>query len=157
MLLRIKSTDSAAGVDPDYHMDNPSSILALTLREHRLSNDPLRLVWETFYNAGAFRSDRDFGYSIGAAYGPAIDSAKQGDWEIYYTWNSVEQESVISPVGQDDFLRSTNFRGQMIGWRRFLWDRVPVRVSFLSDEPILPINRSTETEWRARVDLTANF
>ncbi len=133
-----------------------SSIVALTLRDGVI-DAPFRFVWETFYNAGSFRSDRDFGYSVGALLGSAIDSSNQGDWEIYYAWNSVEQESVFSPVGQDDFLRSTNFRGQMFGWRRFFWDDAPVRISFLSNKPIIPIAGSTESEWRARIDLTANF
>lgn len=129
----------------------------LVFRIDSTNHHPLLFAWETFVNFGSFSNDRDTGYSVGLSYGPASNSSKQGNWELYYTWNSVEQESVFTPVGQDDFLRSTNFRGHMTGYRCFLWDNVPMRISFLSSKPIIPIGGSRETEWRGRIDLTANF
>ena|GEM_PF-6154850 len=114
---------------------------------------PLRAVWETIYNDGAVHKDQNFGYSIGMDYGPGIDGRTAGDWYFYYTWNRVEQDAVFTPVSQDDFIRTTNFRGQMFGYLVYLWENVDMRISFLSDTPI----GTNDTEWRGRIDLTATW
>jgi hypothetical protein len=80
------------------------------------------------------------------------------------TWQEVQQESVLTPVGQDDFLRATNFRGSWLGLDYFVRENVEASCWLLTDKPILPIhaggtvdlvNGSEETEWRLRSDMTA--
>ena len=130
---------------------------------------PVQVVWEGFHNTKSFDTRRDFGYSVGMQYGPAVTRSramKRGDWKVYCTWQEVQQESVLTPVAQDDFLRATNFRGSWIGGDYFVRDNVEVRCWILTDRPILPItaggeidlvNGTKQNEWRIRLDATAYF
>ncbi len=119
---------------------------------------PWQVVWEYFYNTQSFDAQRASGFSIGMQLGPAVRSQKQGAWKVYYTWNEVEQESVFTPVVQDDFQLASNFRGHWVGLDWFLWDQVELRLWVLSSKPILPIpGLPRHMQWRFRIDLTTYF
>ncbi len=117
----------------------------------------VQVVWEYFYNAQAYRGDLADGFSIGMQLGTAVTSRKQGAWKIYYTWNEVRQESVFTPVVQDDFQLASNFRGHWLGLDWFLWDEIELRLWVLSSKPIQPVAGSRESQWRFRIDLTTYF
>ena len=129
---------------------------------------PIQFVWEMFHNLESFDRDRDTGYTIGAQYGPAVfgRGRRKWDWKILYTWQEVQQESVLTPVSQDDFQRATNFSGNWVGLDIYPWEQIEVRFWLLSNKPLLPIdaqsnvdlaNGSTESEWRFRVNVSAYF
>ena len=119
--------------------------------------DTIQVVWEYFYNTQSFDADLADGFSIGMQLGPAVTSRKQGAWKIYYTWNEVRQESVFTPVVQDDFQLASNFRGHWMGLDWFVWDEVELRLWILSSQPIQPVAGSRQTQWRFRIDLTTYF
>ena len=152
----------------EFSVINPMLVVTADDQDPCSGFHPIQLVWETFYNSKAFDRDRDTGYSIGFQYGPAVNqqARKRGDWKCYYTWNKIEQESVLTSVAQDDWHRATNFRGQWFGLDYFVRDNIEFRFWFLEDHPILPINSrseidfvngTTQQEWRGRVDLTVYF
>lgn len=72
---------------------------------------PVQFVCEVFHNGRSFDASRDSGYSLGIQYGPALaaNQRRRGEWKVYYAWNEAQQESVFTPVGQDDWQRATNF------------------------------------------------
>ncbi len=153
--------DSAGRTDvfaSRFSIINPMLVVTYGNSEGSRLTHPIQFVGEAFHNTKSFDSGRDTGFSVGGQYGPALKSQrKKKGWKIYYTWNEVEQESVFTPVAQDDFQRATNFRGHWLGLDYFPWDNVESRLWLLSDKPILPINGSREEEWRARFDLTVYF
>lgn len=129
---------------------------------------PVQFIWETFHNFESFDDSRDSGYSLGFQYGSAVKKTgrKRGDWKFYYTWNKVEQESVLTPVAQDDWQRATNFRGHWFGADYYVRNNIELRLWILGDRPILPINSqsqidlvngSRQQEWRGRIDLTVYY
>ena len=129
---------------------------------------PIQFVGELFHNTKSFDASRDSGFSIGAQYGPAVlrQERRRWDWKLYYTWQEVQQESVLTPVSQDDFQRATNFSGNWVGLDIYPWDKIELRFWVLSDKPILPIdargnvdlvNGFTDSEWRFRMDVSAYF
>ena len=96
----------------------------------------------------------------------ATNDRNASEWKIYYTWKDVQQESVFTPVAQDDWQRATNIRGHWIGLDIFPRDNVEARIWILADQPIIPIDAnsridlaggSRKQEWRARFDMTLYF
>jgi hypothetical protein len=120
-------------------------------------HQPVQFVVEWFWNSRAFRRERNNGYSVTLAYGPAIKTTNKGNWKIWYAWSEVEQESVFTPVAQDDFFQATNFRGGFLGAETWPWERAHIRLWLLSTKPIIKTTGREKTELRARVDLTVNF
>ena len=118
---------------------------------------PAQFVVEWFWNSRAFQRERNNGYSVTLAYGPAIKTTNKGDWKIWYAWSEVEQESVFTPVAQDDFFQATNFRGGFLGAEIWPWQRSHIRLWLLSTKPIIKTTGREKTELRGRVDLTVNF
>ena len=118
---------------------------------------PVQFVVEWFWNSRAFNREDNNGYSVTVAYGPAIKTTNKGDWKIWYAWSEVEQESVFTPVAQDDFFQATNFRGGFLGLEIWPWERAHIRLWLLSTKPIIKTTGREKTEWRGRVDLTVNF
>ena len=135
-----------------------NSLLTLSWQPRRFPKlGTVQAVWEFFYNTQAYRSDLADGFSIGMQLGPAVTSRKRGAWKVYYTWNEVRQESVFTPVVQDDFQLASNFRGHWAGLDWFVWDEVELRLWVLSSQPIQPVGGSRQTQWRFRIDLTTYF
>lgn len=142
--------------DSKFSIVNPMAVLTYDDGDYDSGLQPIQFVYEAFQNTRAVNNNRDFGYSIGAVYGPAVTRSgrKQGDWKFWYTWNDVQQESVFTPVAQDDFQQATNFRGHFIGLDYFPWDQFEVRIWLLSDEPI---EGPQKEQWRTRADITVYF
>jgi hypothetical protein len=103
--------------------------------------------------------DRDTGWAAGVSYGRM---ASAGDWRAYYQWQVIEQDAVFSPLAQDDFLLSTNFRGHATGvlWR--LTDKINLHLWGLvagrdRGDPSSPTTDSESDQWRLRLDLDIRF
>jgi hypothetical protein len=114
---------------------------------------PVTLTGEYFRNLGA-DSDGN-GYAVGLAVG---QTKEPGDVRAYYQWQVVEQDSVFTLVSQDDFRRTTNFRGHVFGARCQVAKPVSVHCWFLVtrvDEPAP--GQSDDWEWKFRVDLDVTF
>jgi len=91
------------------------------------------------------------GYAVGAAVGKA---EKRGDVRIYYQWQALDQDAVLSVFTQDDFLRATNYRGHLAGLMVQVADPVGLHGWFLITRPEEPAPGEGEGyEWRLRVDL----
>ncbi len=149
--------------DSGFNIVNPMIVMTYDDGDECSGVEPIQFVYEAFHNEDSFDAQRAFGYSLGTQYGPAITrpSRKQYDWKVYYSWNEVEQESVFTPVAQDDFQLATNFRGHWVGLDFYPWDDVELRFWLLSSKPLEPITvggvTSDETQWRFRADITAYF
>jgi len=149
--------------DSGFNILNPMIVLTYDDEDECSGLPPFQFVYEAFYNTESFDPDRAFGYSVGFQYGPAVArrDRRRFDWKFYYSWNEVEQESVLTPVAQDDFQLATNFRGHWLGLDVFPWDDVELRFWLISAQPIIPITvggvTSDQTQWRFRADLTAYF
>ena len=75
--------------------------------------DELPVSLSVFYakNLAARSADNET-VSCGLSLGK---TEKAGDWSVFGSYQVVGQESLFSPVAQDDFLASTNFRGFRTG------------------------------------------
>ncbi|MCH8043521.1 MAG: putative porin [Planctomycetes bacterium] len=150
-----------------FNIINPMAVLTYDDGDECSGLHPVQFVYEAFQNTEAFSDSRDFGYTVGVQYGPAVTRSgrQQGDWKVWYTWQEVQQDSVLTPVAQDDFQLATNFRGHFIGLDYFPWDQVEVRFWALSDEPIVvdgafddpDLQPFKQQQWRGRVDITVYF
>jgi|GEM_PF-558752 len=97
------------------------------------------------------------GWAVGTAYGQTRD---QDDWRVYYQYQDIEQDAVLTPFAQDDFLRMSHFRGHLAGWqyqvRRdvqlHLWGLVTTRKTGI---PTAATERNHQ--WRLRADLNIKF
>ena len=144
--------------DSGFGIINPMMTLTLGTPDDASRYYPVQFVWEAFHNTRSFDPDRDTGTSIGFQYGSAVGKKGRagGDWKFYYTYSHVEQESVFTPIAQDDFLRTTNFTGHWLGLDIYPRDNVEIRFWLLGDKQIIPFN-GTGDEWRGRVDATIYF
>ncbi len=119
--------------------------------------EPLTLSAEYILNTRA-QVEQDQGWAVGASLGK---TRKRGDWRLYYQWQVVEQDSVFSPVSQDDFLFGTNHRSHVFGVNYQLVDKIGLHLWALASEldatsPGASPN-SDENQWRLRLDLNFKF
>lgn len=89
-----------------------------------LFGQPAALGAEAWKNLEA-ENDRDFGWAAGASAGRAKEA---GDVSARVLCQLVEQDSVFSPVAQDDYPFQTNFRGVLATVRVLLDPRVNVEL-----------------------------
>ena len=79
-------------------------------------------------------------------------------WYLFYQYQRVEQDAVMSIFAQDDFLRSTAFRGHVFGTKYTVSRTVSMRLWALSTEALTGADSmpAGESAWRFRfeVDLT---
>lgn len=115
---------------------------------------PIQFVGETYKNTTSIDPNRDYGYILGSCYGPAVNSTEKGAWKVYYNWTEIQQESVFTPVSQDDLQAATNFRGHIFGLVIYIFEDSDVHLWFLSDEPMDAVNGTEKAQWRFRVDIT---
>jgi hypothetical protein len=129
-------------------------IVGLTYDRWKL---PLTFSAEYILNTRA-RIEQDQGWAVGASLGK---TRKQGDWRLYYQWQVVEQDSVFSPVSQDDFLFGTNHRSHIFGVNYQLVDKIGLHLWALASalEATSPgaSPNSDENQWRLRLDLNIRF
>ncbi len=117
---------------------------------------PLRWTGEIYHNTAAYSSDVANGYVVGMAAGPAVLTQQKGDWQAFYLWTEIEQDSVFTPVAQDDFQVATNFRGHIFGGTYLVADQTDVTIWMLLDQP-MALAPGAGFEWRFRADLTLRF
>jgi hypothetical protein len=132
-----------------FEIFNP--ILALTYDGWAL---PVTISGEYIHNYRA-AGGKGQGYAVGAALGGA---EKQGDFRVYYQWQAIEQDAVLSLFAQDDFLRATNYRGHLAGVMVQLLDAVGLHLWFLvthAEDRAPPVG--SHHEWRLRADLNVKF
>jgi hypothetical protein len=104
------------------------------------------------------RGDKDVG-SRGYALGGAVGSnQKKGDYRLYYQWQVVEQDAVLSLFSQDDFPRNTNLRGHVFGASFVPADPVLLHAWFLVSRAEDPApGQSEDYRWRFRFDINVKF
>lgn len=128
-------------------------ILALTYSGWRL---PLSFSGEYVSNTRA--GGQHQGYAVGAALGQA---QRKGDWRFYYQWQVIEQDAVLSPFSQDDFLFQTNHRSHVLGLNYQVVDPVGIHlwglVSARDETSPGPTTGSDHDQWRGRLDLNIKF
>lgn len=117
---------------------------------------PITLAGEYIVNTGADgASDADEGFAAGISLG---ESDSPGEWKFYYQFQRVEQDAVFSPFAQDDFLRSTNFRGHVLGVDYRVTERLGVRAwGLVSRAERSMAGAPDDDDVRLRLDLDARF
>jgi hypothetical protein len=73
---------------------------------------PMTSVFEYMNNPSAEVQHNRNGLAWGASIGRIN---RPGTWKLSYQFQSIGRESIFSPLGQDDFLDTTNFRGHLLG------------------------------------------
>lgn len=99
----------------------------------------------------------DQGWAVGAALGATKD---KGDWRVYYQYQLVEQDAVLSAVAQDEFLFKTNFRGHVFGAQYQLTKQIQLHTWALvaeRDEPIAALGQTGQSQWKLRGDFLVRF
>lgn len=125
--------------------------------ENTAGAKPLIFSAEWIYNSRA-QIDGDQGYSLGVKWGAA---KAKGDWQVYYNWQSMQQDAVLSNFTNDDFLFGTNYRGHLVGvkWQCLeqaelhLWGSAMRR----DDLGTTATTNDDQLQYRARVDLNIRF
>lgn len=118
---------------------------------------PLTWSGEWFQNIRAAHGEGT-GWATGVAYGQA---KRTGDYRVYYQYQELDQDSVLSPLAQDDFPLATNFRGHVFGLQYQVTDDLGVHLWGLLTEQRMQTdiftNDDDHNEWRLRVDLNFKF
>ncbi len=98
------------------------------------------------------------GWAGGVAYGATRDA---GDWRVYYQYQDIEREAVLSAVAQDDFTLATGFRGHLFGAQYQLTDKIGLHAwgmvseRMATDWSFAPLR--ADDRWRFRFDLNIKF
>ncbi len=135
----------------DFEIINP--MLAITWDGWRM---PLTISGEYIKNFEA-NIPEDQGWAVGAALGVTKD---KGDWRVYYQYQLVEQDAVLSAVSQDEFLFSTNFKGHVFGAQYQLTKQIRLHTWALvaqRDEPIAALGQTDQAQWKIRGDFLVRF
>lgn len=118
---------------------------------------PLAFSGEYILNTRA-DIDEDQGWAIGASVG---SSKKKGDWKLYYQWQVVEQDAVLSVFSQDDFLFQTNHRSHVLGANYQISDKIGLHLWGLVSERYKTFPGATTDsdadQWRLRLDINIKF
>lgn len=117
---------------------------------------PVTFVGEYVNNLRA-NNDRDQGWSLGASLGAA---KKRGDWQLFYQWVVLEQDSVLTVVNSDDFTLHSGFRGHHYGLAYQLTDRIqftPNVYTFYREHPNEALGQDDDYQWKTRLDLNIKF
>ena len=115
---------------------------------------PVTVSGEYILNTEASIAE-DQGWAVGVSAG---STRKRGDWRLYYQWQVLEQDSVFSPVTQDDFLLATNFRGHVFGGNYQILDKIGLHLwALVSQLDTRSPGASHRDEWRVRADLNVRF
>ncbi len=155
LAFRLKNADNAIVHDEfvsRFSILNP--IVALTYKGLTM---PLTVSGEFIFNPRASRDDGQ-GWAVGASYG---QTRKAKDWRLYYQYQHIDRDAVLSAVSQDDFTLATNFRGHMFGLEYQFTDAVGINLWTLLAERLssdfLFASNSGDDQWRFRVDLNIKF
>ncbi|MCH8854156.1 MAG: putative porin, partial [Planctomycetes bacterium] len=155
LAFRLKNAGNAIVHDEfvsRFSILNP--IIALTYKGLPM---PLTVSGEFIFNTRASRDDGQ-GWALGASYGR---TRKAKDWRLYYQYQRIDRDAVLSAVSQDDFTLATNFRGHVFGLEYKFTDAVGINLwtllaERLSSDFFFPSN-SGDDQWRFRVDLNIKF
>jgi len=118
---------------------------------------PLVLGGEYVWNSRAQVSG-DQGFGLGLKWGAA---KAKGDWQVYYHWQTMQQDATLSNFTNDDFLFGTNYRGSLIGARWQCLDQVELHF-WGSAMRVADVGPGAETDadgmqYRFRTDLNIRF
>lgn len=152
-----------AGVDttgdgvPDDYLSRFTTWNPILALENTSLSQPVVLAAEYVLNPRA-KNDADAGYALGVRVGR---NRSKGDWQIYYQWQVMEQDAVLSNFTNDDFLFGTNYRGHLFGVRLQLLDKTELHlwssVMRRDDLGTTSTTDSDKMQWRARADLNFRF
>lgn len=136
----------------DFRIVNP--IASVTIAD---SDFPVSVSGEYIKNTAA-RNDEDEGFAAGVSVGKTRD---RGDWRLYYQWQRVEQDAVLSYVAADDFLFPSNYRGHVFGVNYQWMEKVGLHLWALASERLetsaTPTTDSDDDQWRVRFDINIRF
>ncbi len=135
----------------DFEIINP--MLAVTWDGWKM---PLTISGEYIKNFEANIAG-DQGWAVGAALGATKD---KGDWRIYYNYQVVEQDAVLSTFSQDEFLFSTNFKGHVFGVKYQLSKEIQLHTWALvaeRDVPDATLGQTDQSQWKLRGDFLVRF
>lgn len=105
---------------------------------------------EALWNTRAADGVGDRGFALGAG----VDTS----WGRFYLQHQeVGEDAAVAFTAQDDFLYSTNFVSQVVGWRRSLGDGVSCHVWLQGGEREDAFGADDERVYRLRLDLDINF
>ncbi len=125
--------------------------------ENSSLSQPVTFAGELVFNPRA-RNDSDTGYALGVKVGR---NKTKGDWQLYYQWQVMEQDAVLSNFTNDDFLFGTNYRGHLFGARLQLLEKTELHLwgsAMRRDD--LGSSATTDNDkiqWRVRADLNFRF
>jgi hypothetical protein len=134
----------------DFSIFNPT--LALTTTSLPV---PLTLSAEFIHNLRANGRSGANGYALGAGVGK---SQKAGDIRVYYQWQQIERDAVLTLFSQDDFRRTVDFRGHVFGATYVIADPVTFHAWMLVsriDDPAA--GQSSDYEWKFRFDINVRI
>ncbi len=129
-------------------------IVALTYRGFP---KPLTASGELIVNTRAARSDGT-GWAAGIAYG---ETRNAKDWRVYFQYQDLERDAVVSALSQDDFTFGTNFRGPVFGAQYQITDNIGVHAWALLAERVSDSSffssDAGDDQFRFRLDLNIRF
>jgi hypothetical protein len=118
---------------------------------------PLTFSGEYIYNHRAAHG-QGIGWAGGVAYG---ETRHPGDVKLYYQYQEIAQDAVVSALAQDDFPLTSGFRGHVFGVNYMFTKNVGLNTWFLASErqsaSTAFANDDGADEWRFRVDLNLKF
>ncbi len=155
LTFRLRNAGNAIAGDDfasDFSIVNP--IVALT---YKGLPRPLTVSGELMFNTRAVHG-RGEGWALGLSYG---ETRRPKDWRVYYQFQYIERDAILSAVSQDDFTLATNFRGHMFGVQYKLSDAVGLHLWALLAERLSSdgffFDDSGDDQWRVRLDLNIRF
>lgn len=95
--------------------------------------------------------DDDAGIAFGASFSKAKDNRAI---KFYYQYQVVEQDAVLSPFSQDDFLAQTNFKGHVFGVRYDVSEKIGVYLWGLVSKRKNPGGGNNQARLRADLDVS---
>jgi hypothetical protein len=130
------------------------TVLALTYRGFCV---PVTISGEFIWNHRA-ADNRDTAWAIGISIGSA---GKEGDWRLYYVWQSIERDAIFTPVAQDDFILKSNHDSHLFGANYMIADNIGLHLwAMISSRDLLGTSATTDSDddqYRIRLDLNISF
>jgi hypothetical protein len=150
--------DTDADLVPDEYVSDFSVLNPFAALTFNGWQQPVTLAVEYSHNLDAEISE-DSAEIAGIAVGK---SKVKGDWQAYYQFAHVEQDSIFSAFAQDDFLLATNATNHVGGLRYRIDDKIELHLWGLvsSRDELSPGSATADSDthqWRLRIDLNINL
>lgn len=155
--LAFRSRNSGNAIAGDEFVSRFGILNPVVALTYRGLPRPLTVSGEAIINTRADGGDGQ-GWALGFSYG---ETRKARDWQVYYQFQYIERDAVLSAVSQDDFTLATNFRGHAFGVRYQLLDNIGVHLWGLLAERLSSdsffFSNTGDDQWRFRIDFNIKF